>query len=241
MHSKRLMVRYADDVGPDGIKGIEKDGVIELRRNVPDLSLGESRYSQVRILVDGTHYLKGMAVYADDMPPGVDVVFNTNKKKGTPALGPKDHTVLKPIKKDDPENPFGSLIKDPDKGGQYYYKDPKTGKEKLGLINKRSDQGDWTEWADAPPAQFLSKQSKKLANPQLKLAITDKVAEYESFSSITNPTIKQPLLNKFADECDSAAVHLKAAALPGQKYHVIIPVNSLKDNEVYAPGYAPGT
>ena len=241
MDSKRLMVRYADDVGPDGTKGIEKDGIIELRRNIPDLSLGESRYSQVRILVDGTHYLKGMAVYSDDMPPGVDVVFNTNKKKGTPALGPKDNTVLKPIKKDDPENPFGSLIKDPDKGGQYYYKDPKTGEEKLGLINKRSDQGDWTEWADALPAQFLSKQSKKLANQQLKLAIADKVDEYESISSLTNPTIKKHLLNKFADECDSAAVHLKAAALPGQKYHVIIPINSLKDNEVYAPGYAPGT
>lgn len=134
MDSKRLMVRYADDVGSDGIKGIDKDGVIELRRNVPDLSLGESRYSQVRILVDGTHYLKGMAVYSDDMPDGVDVIFNTNKKKGTPALGPKDNTVLKPIKKDDPENPFGSLIKDPDKGGQYYYKDPKTGEEKLGLL-----------------------------------------------------------------------------------------------------------
>lgn len=241
MDSKRLMVRYADDVGSDGIKGIDKDGVIELRRNVPDLSLGESRYSQVRILVDGTHYLKGMAVYSDDMPDGVDVIFNTNKKKGTPALGPKDNTVLKPIKKDDPENPFGSLIKDPDKGGQYYYKDPKTGEEKLGLINKRSDQGDWTEWADALPSQFLSKQSKKLADQQLKLAIADKTAEYESISNLTNPTIKKYLLNKFADECDSAAVHLKAAALPGQKYHVIIPVNSLKDNEVYAPGYTPGT
>lgn len=241
LDSKRLMVRYADDVGADGIKGIEKDGVIELRRGVKDLSLGDSRYSQVRILVDGTHYLKGMAVYADDMPDGVDVVFNTNKKKGTPALGPKDNTVLKPIKKDDPENPFGSLIKDPDKGGQYYYVDPKTGKEKLGLINKRADQGDWTEWADALPSQFLSKQSQKMANQQLKLAAADKTAEFDSYKSLTNPTIKKYLLNKFADECDSAAVHLKAAALPGQKYHVIIPVNSLKDNEVYAPGYEAGT
>ena len=241
LDSKRLMVRYADDVGSDGFKGIEKDGVIELRRGVRDLSLGDSRYSQVRILVDGTHYLKGMAVYSDDMPDGIDVVFNTNKKKGTPALGPKDNTVLKPIKKDDPDNPFGSLIKDPDKGGQYYYIDPKTGKEKLGLINKRADQGDWTEWADALPAQFLSKQSQKMANQQLKLAIADKTAEFDSYCALTNPTIKKHLLNKFADECDSAAVHLKAAALPGQKYHVIVPINSLKDNEVYAPGYDAGT
>ena len=40
------------------------------------------RYSQVRIMVDGTHYLKGMAIYSDKMPDGVDVIFNTNKKKG---------------------------------------------------------------------------------------------------------------------------------------------------------------
>ena len=57
LDSKRLMIRYADDVGPDGISGIEKDGIVELRRGVPDLSLGESRYSQVRIMVDGTHYI----------------------------------------------------------------------------------------------------------------------------------------------------------------------------------------
>ena len=37
---KRVMVRYADDVGPDGGKGIDKDGVIELRRGVDDISLG---------------------------------------------------------------------------------------------------------------------------------------------------------------------------------------------------------
>lgn len=103
MDSKRLMVRYDED------GGTKKDGIIELRRGCQDLSLGDSRYSQVRILVDGTHYLKGMAVYSDNMPDGVDVIFNTNKKKGTPALGDKvSGTVLKPIKKDDPDNPFGS-------------------------------------------------------------------------------------------------------------------------------------
>lgn len=243
MDSKRLMIRYKED------GGIEKDGVIELRRNVPDLSLGESRYSQVRILVDGTHYLKGMAVYSDDMPDGIDVIFNTNKKKGTPALGPKDNTVLKRIK-DDPDNPFGSAIKDAELGGQYWY-DPKTGKrvsgsdsnpnKKLGLINKRSDEGDWTEWKDALPSQFLSKQSLQMAKKQLGIAIADKQAEYDELCSLTNPTVKKYLLNKFADECDSAAVHLQAAALPGQKYHVILPITSLKENEVYAPGYKDGS
>lgn len=229
MDSKRLRIRYNEE------GGIEKDGIVELRRGVPDLSLGESRYAQVRILVDGTHYIKGMAVYSDDLPDGVDVMFNTNKKKGTPM---KD--VLKPIK-DDPDNPFGSAIKDADKGGQYWYTDPKTGKKKLGLINKRADEGDWEEWKDALPSQFLGKQSRTLAKKQLDLAKADKMAEFEEIRSLTNPTIKKHLLEKFANDCDSAAVHLQAAALPGQKYHVIIPITSLKDTEVYAPNYENGT
>ena len=236
MDSKRLMIRYKEDGGTD------KDGTIELRRNVPDLSLGESRYSQVRILVDGDRYLKGMALYSDDMPDGVDVIFNTNKSKDTPM-----RDVLKKIK-DDPDNPFGSAIKDVSLGGQYWY-DPKTGERvsastkgaKLGLINKRADEGDWTEWKDALPSQFLAKQSRSLAKKQLDLAVADKTDEYNEISSLTNPTIKKHLLMKYADECDSAAVHLQAAALPGQKYHVIIPITSMKDTEVYAPNYENGT
>ena len=236
MDSKRLMIRYKEDGGTD------KDGTIELRRNVPDLSLGESRYSQVRILVDGDRYLKGMALYSDDMPDGVDVIFNTNKSKDVPM-----RDVLKKIK-DDPDNPFGSAIKDVSLGGQYWY-DPKTGERvsastkgaKLGLINKRADEGDWTEWKDALPSQFLAKQSRSLAKKQLDLAVADKTDEYNEISSLTNPTIKKHLLMKYADECDSAAVHLKAAALPGQKYHVIISIPSMKDTEVYAPNYENGT
>lgn len=228
MDSKRLKIRYNEE------GGIDKDGVIELRRGVDDLSLGESRYAQVRILVDGTHYLKGMAVYSDHMPDGVDVIFNTNKHKGTPMTD-----VLKKIK-DDPDNPFGSAIKDAEQGGQYWYTD-KNGKKQLGLINKRADEGDWNDWQDALPSQFLGKQSLSMIKKQLNLAKADKIDEFESIKSLTNPTIKKYYLEKFADGCDSAAVHLKAAALPGQRYHVIIPVNSLKDNEVYAPGYEPGT
>lgn len=229
MDSKRLAIRYKED------GGIDKDGVIELRRGVADLSLGESRYSQVRILVDGDRYLKGMAVYSDDMPDGVDVIFNTNKTKGTPM-----RDVLKKIK-DDPDNPFGSAIKDASQGGQYWYDDPQTGERKLGLINKRADEGDWTEWKDKLPSQFLAKQSYSLAKKQLGLAITDKTDEFQEIISLTNPTIKKHLLMKFADECDSAAVHLQAAALPGQKYHVILPVTTMKDTEVYAPNYENGT
>ena len=229
LDSKRLKIRYNEE------GGIEKDGIIELRRGVPDLSLGDSRYSQVRILVDGTHYLKGMAVYSDKMPDGVDVIFNTNKSKGTPITD-----VLKKIKSD-PDNPFGSLIKDADKGGQYWYDDPKTGKKKLGLINKRADEGDWDDWSNAIPSQFLGKQSLTLAKKQLNLAKADKMAEFDEICALTNPTVKKHLLEKFADGCDSAAVSLKAAALPGQKYHVIVPINSLKDNEVYAPNYENGS
>ena len=228
--SKRLMVRYADDVGPDGATGNDKDGIVEIRRGVDDISLGNDHYSQVRILVDGKKYIKGMAVYSDDMPDGVDIVFNTNKKSTVAKMD-----VLKDIK-NDPDNPFGALIK---AGGQSYYTD-KNGKRQLSFINKTRGEGDWTEWKDALPSQFLSKQSLTMAKKQLGLAKADKLAEYDEICSITNPTVKKHLLQKFSDECDSAAVHLQAAALPGQKYHVIIPINTLKDNEVYAPQYKNG-
>lgn len=240
LDSKRLQIRYADDIGPDGAKGIDKDGIIELRRGVKDLSLGNDHYSQVRILVDNDKYLKGMAVYSDNLPDGVDVVFNTNKTRDKSMA-----EVLKGIK-EDPDNPFGSLIKP--NGQSYYddpngkYTDPVTGKKQsLSLINKRAAEGDWSEWKDALPSQFLGKQSKQMAQQQLDLAKANKLAEYDEIRKLDNPTIKKHLLEKFADECDSAAVNLQAAALPGQKYHVIIPINTLKDNEIYAPQYDNGT
>lgn len=234
MDSKRMRVRYAEE------GGIDKDGTVEIRRGVDDLSLGNSHYAQVRILVDGTHYIKGMAVYSDNMPDGVDVIFNTNKPKGTPTT-----KVLKEIKPD-PDNPFGSLIKE--RGGQSYYDDPKgkytdpvTGKKQsLSLINKRAEEGDWDEWSKNLPSQFLSKQSMTLIRKQLGLAAVDKQVEFEEICSLTNPTVKKHLLKSFADDCDSAAVHLKAAALPRQRYQVILPITSMKDNEVYAPNYKDG-
>ncbi|WP_347256084.1 helix-turn-helix domain-containing protein [Anaerostipes sp. PC18] len=225
MDSKRLQIRYAED------GGILKDGVIELRRGVPDLSLGESHYSQVRILVDDKKYLKGMAIYSDDMPDGVDVVFNTNKKKGTPK-----ENVLKDISSD-PDNPFGSLIKE--HGGQSYYYD-KNGKKQLSLINKRADEGDWSDWQDKLPSQFLAKQNLDLIKKQLNLAIADKQTEFDEICSLTNPTVKKRLLQSFSDDCDSSAVHLKAAALPRQKHQVILPIKTMKDTEVYAPNYRDG-
>lgn len=239
MDSSRLMIRYSEE------GGLEKDGLVEIRRNVDDLSLGESTYAQVRILVDGDHYIKGMAVYSDgsDMPDGVDVIFNTNKTVGTPV-----NKVLKEIKAD-PENPFGSLIKDgivdpddPDNtanGGQSYYYDS-NGNKKLSLINKRAEEGDWGKWADTIPSQFLAKQKLSLAKQQLKLTLDDKQDEFDSIMELTNPTVKKVLLDSFASDCDASAVHLKAAALPRQKYQVIIPLTTIKDDEVYAPQYENG-
>ena len=233
LNSKRLDIVYGDKGGS------LKDGVVELRRGVKDLDLGNSNYAQVRMMVDGTHYIKGMAVYSDDLPKGVDVRFNTNKPSGTPL-----EKVLKPIK-EDPDNPFGSLIK---AGGQSKYDDPngkfinpETGKKQsLSLINKRAEEGDWTEWKDKVPSQFLAKQNKSLIIKQLDLTKSEREKEFDEIKSLTNPTIKKALLKSFSDDCDSAAVHLKAAALPRQKYHVFLPINSLKDNEVYAPNYENG-
>lgn len=239
MDSSRLSICYAEEGGE------EKDGLIEIRRGCKDLSLGEAHYAQVRILVDNDKYLKGMAVYSDDLPDGVDVRFNTNKHVGTPKAD-----VLKPVKKDkdgniDRENPFGSLIK---ANGQSFYDDPNgeytdpvTGKrQSLSLINKRAEEGDWGEWSKTLPSQFLAKQPQKLIESQLKLAKADKEAEFEEICSLTNPAVKQRLLKSYADDCDSAAVHLKAAALPRQSYQVILPVPSMKDNECYAPNYKDG-
>lgn len=233
LDSKRLMVRPAEE------GGAEKDGVIELRRGVKDLDLGDSRYAQVRILVDNSHYLKGMASYSDDMPDGVDVIFNSNKSI-VDKPNKLDH--LKSIDKHikvDPNNPFGTTIKDMEEGGQYYYDDG-NGNMKLGLINKKSNAGDWSEWSNALPSQFLAKQPLSLAKKQIDLALERRKTDFEEICALTNPTIKKKLLDDFAGDCDSAAVHLKAASLPRQQYHAIYPINTLKETEVYAPNYEDG-
>lgn len=217
--SNRVQIRYGDE------GGTAKDGVIELRRGVADLDLGNSHYAQVRIMVDGTHYLKGMAMYSDNMPDGADIVFNTNKNTGTDKFD-----VLKKIKPD-PDNPFGAYIK---ANGQSKYIDA-DGKEQLSPINKIKEEGDWDTYSRNLSSQFLSKQPMQLINRQLKLSYADKVAEYEEICSLTNPAVKKKMLLDFADECEAAMVHLKAAALPRQESRVILPITDLKDNEVYAP------
>lgn len=244
--SKRIYVRYGDEGGKD------KDGVIELRRGVEDISLDGSNYAQVRIAVDGTHYMKGMAMYSSDIPEGYDIVVNTNKKSGTPLIGEKDHEVLKRLKVNaetgevDRENPFGALIKNPKErdgvisaGGQRHYID-ENGVERLSPINKIRDEGDWDSWSKTLSAQFLSKQPLKLINQQIDISVKDKKVELEQIMALTNPVIKQKLLNDYADGCDANAADLSVRGFKNQAYQVILPVSSLSSNEVYAPNYKDG-
>lgn len=235
--SSRVFIRYGDEGGKD------KDGTIELRRGVEDISLGDCTkggvcsYAQVRIAVDDKYYLKGMAAYSDNIPDGYDIVFNTNKESGTPF-----GKVLKTMKGVDetghpnPDNPFGATIK---AGGQRWYID-ENGERQQSVINKVNEQGDWGTWDKSLSSQMLSKQPKKLVDAQLNLAYANKAEEFESIKNLTNPAVKRIFLESFADDCDAASVHLKAAALPRQASHVLLPIDDLKDNEIYAPQYKNG-
>ena len=225
LDSSRVAIRYGDE------GGLDKDGVMEIRRGVPDLDLGKSHYAQVRILVDGDHYLKGMAVYSDDLPDGVDVMFNTNKPSGTPKM-----KVLKEAKSD-PDNPFGAAIK---ANGQSMYIG-EDGKEHLSPINKLKEEGDWDTMSRNVSSQFLSKQPKKLIENQLKLTIADYQAQYDEIMRYDNPTVKKKLLNDFADTVEGTSMTLKASAFPGQSTKVILPINKIKETEAYCPTYENGT
>lgn len=231
LDSKRLEVRYKED------GGAKMDGVIELRRNVEELSLGAARYAQVRVAVDGSHYLKGMAMYADDLPPGVDVRFNTNKTK---AEAPGKLDALKPLKVDkatgevDPANPFGATTK------PRLYTDSK-GREKQSPLNIVNEEGRWDEWSKSLSSQMLSKQPLALASRQLAETQKTRRQELDAIKALTNPVVRQKMLDEYADQTDAAAVHLKAAALPRQASRVILPINAMRPHEVYAPDFENGT
>lgn len=226
--SSRVGIRYAEDGGST------EDGVIHVRPGVPDVSLGHSRYAQVRIAVDGTHYIKGMAVYKDDLPPGVDLVFNTNKSDKGNKL-----KALKPMKADvdgnvDPDNPFGAIVRQLDNGlgGSQ--------RKITSAMNIVNEEADWDKWSKTLSTQLLSKQSPVLAKQQLDVTFARRKADLDEIMSLTNPAVKRKLLESYADGADSASVHLKAAALPGQATHVILPVNTLKPTEIYAPNFKNG-
>ncbi len=223
--SKRVGVLY----GPDG--GAKADGVMYLRPGVPDISLGNKQYAQVRVSVDDTHYIKGMAMYKEDLPDGIDILFNTNKKD----TGNKLDALKKPDPKNATEdNPFGSITRPKS------YLDPNTGKPKRSVLNIVNEEGDWYTWSNKFSSQFLSKQTPQLAKAQLELTQKSKEADLADILALTNPAVKRKLLDTFADEADSSAFKLKATGLPRTATHVILPINSLKDTEIYAPKYNDG-
>lgn len=226
LSSKRVSVRYKEDGGD------QMDGVIELRRGVPDIDLGKNRYAQVRVAIDGTHYLKGMAMYADDLPPGVDVRFNTNKSDTGNKLD-----AMKPLKmangKIDSDSPFGATAR------PHLYKD-KDGNEKTSVLNMVNEEGDWSKWSKSLSSQMASKQSVPFAARQLELARAKREDDLNEIMSLTNPVVRKKLLDEYADSADSAAVHLKAAAIPRQATSVILPIKSMRPTEVYAPQFENG-
>ena len=247
--SSRIGVRYAEDGGEDN------DGLIEIRRGVADIALtgydadgnklGNPNYAQVRIAVDGTHYIKGVAAYSDNLPPGVDILVNSNKKSGTPLTDPDPDAkqVLKPMKLNEDGsvnmlNPFGASIKGDN--GQYFYID-KDGNQKLSCINKVNEEGDWANWSKTVASQMLSKQPLTIAQEQLDITKAAKRQGLENIKNIENPVIREKMLIDYADGCDNAAVELKASPFHGQQTHVILPLNSIAENEVYAPNYKDGT
>lgn len=212
---KRVNIRYDEQGGTD------KDGVMELRPGVKDLDLGGSRYAQVRIGVGGTHYLKGMAVYGDpkDFPKGVDVIFNTNKKQGTPK-----ESVLKKLK-DDPDNPFGAQIK---ANGQ------------KGAINKVNEEGDWGTWSKTLSSQFVSKQPPALVKGRIQTTYEKLQKEFNEINSLTNPVIKKALMQDFADGLTTKRHNLKLTGFDRMKGQVILPLSGIKANEIYAPNFKNG-
>lgn len=222
INPNRVGIRYAED------GGTQADGMIYVRRNVDDISMGTNQYAQVRVAVGKDRYLKGMAVYKDDLPAGVDLMFNTNKTKDTPKMD-----VMKKME-DDPDLPFGTIVRQlKDDNGNV--------RSALNIVNAQygedgTEGGDWDKWSRGLPSQMLSKQSPSLAKQQLDVSFERRSKEFDEISSLTNPVIRKRLLESFADDSDSAAVHLKAAALNQRTgYKVLIPIKSIKENEVYAP------
>lgn len=241
---KRVLIRYAEDGGKD------KDGTIELRRGVEDISLNKALYAQVRISVSqdgdpdhGTHYMKGMAYYSDDIPKGYDVVYNVKKPQGTDPYGnSSDSSVFKPIKKDaDPTNPYGATIRD-DKDlirAQRHYIDA-NGEKQQSVLNIVNEEGNWDEWARTLSSQFLSKQKPALIRSQLKEAYDIRKEEFDEINMITNPVLKKKLMDSFAEDCDAAVSHLKGASLPRQRTQVILPAPWLKEDEIVAFNFHDG-
>ena len=207
----RVAVNFEEDGGH------LKDGLIELRRGVEDLDMGNARYAQVRIQVGDNNYLKGMAVYSDNLPDGVDVLFNTNKSKKVGDIGSMKK--LEP----DPNNPFGSTIRD-----------------QKGALNIVNEEGKWAEWNKKWSSQFLGKQSKELIKERLDSTFEKFQKDYDEIASLTNATVRKYLMNDYAQTLESAYKHLKVQGLSKTASHVILPFPDMDPSQVYAPNYNDG-
>lgn len=219
----RVEIKFADEGGAD------KDGVIYVRPGVKDVDLGQASYAQVRIQVGDSHFIKGVAMYKDDLPKGVDLVFHTSKDKTDNKLD-----ALKPLF-EDADNPFGTVFK-----RQITEKDA-DGKDRVtSSMNIVYEEGDWKTWTKSISSQVLAKQSPTLAKSQLDMTYENRKDQLDTIKKLTNPTVRRKLLQEFSDETDSASVQLAAAALPRQRWHAILPIVSIPEGQVYAPNYRNG-
>lgn len=226
---KRVGIVY----GSDG--GNKADGLIYVRHGVEDVSIGGSRYAQVRVAVGKDHFIKGMAVYNDDLPPGIDVLFHTNKentgnkldalKKNSEERGYVEggpHVLLKSVRR--------QIVADHGLKTEH----------PTSAMNIVDEEGRWEQWSHDLSSQMLSKQSPKLIKSQLDMTYEKRQNQLDSIMKLTNPTVRKKLLMDFADDTDAAAVHLKAAALPRTKQRVLLPLTNIAPNKIYAPGFRNG-
>ena len=257
---ERVMIGYSDDP-VNGDDNLAKDGTMIIRPSAKDLTMtdcdtqtGVTHYAQVRIAVDDSHYCKGMAMYGreDQFPPGVDVIFYTNKTSNKSW-----DKVLKEFKKTkdengnivvDKDNPFGADLK---ATGQRYYYD-ENGEKKMSAVNVLREEGDWNEYRKSLSAQFLSKQNLAFARNQLNTSIDNAKTQFDEIAAVKNAQVRNKLLEDFAESCDAKAIDLSAAATTGQLTQVLLPCPSLKSTtynddgsikeygHVYAPNYPDG-
>lgn len=226
---KRVSVNYKEDGGD------KADGMIYIRPGVNDVSIGGSKYAQVRVAVGPDHYLKGMAIYKDDLPDGVDVQFNTNKSRTDNKLDAMKKNSEEPGYSPDGPHPLLKSIK------RQIVADAGSPNERVtSAMNIVNEEGNWGDWSHQLSSQMLSKQSPTLAKSQLDMTHERRQQEYDNISKLTNATVRKKLLNDFADATDSASVELKAAALPRTGAHVILPLSKIKPTEIYAPNYVHG-
>lgn len=221
---KRVSVKFKEDGGD------ESDGMIYVRPGKDDISLGGKNYAQVRVAVGKDHYLKGMAIYKDDLPAGTDVEFHTSKSKTANKLdvmkknsdekgfvegGP--HVLLKSVTR--------QIVDHPDTPDERV-------KSAMNIVN---EEGNWDKWSRSLSSQMLSKQRPVLARSQLEMTYERRRNQLDAINSMTNPVVRKKLLMDFADDVDSSAVQLNAAILPRSAVHVIMPLSKIKPTEIYAP------